>query len=114
MRRTALVIGTLALGVLVLSLAGCTRPLKEQVVGKWKHGQSPAQVEFLKDGTLICALGPVQATGKFTTPDEKHIRTELNGPVGNLLGSQTYTAEVKEKSLILTVGTEPLSFTRVE
>lgn len=110
MRRS---FGTLMSGVLIMVLAGCARPLKEQVLGKWKHTGGPAQIELLKDGTVMYALGPLHATGTFTTPDERHLRTELPGLAGALLGSQTYVARVEKDTLHLTLGTEPLTFTRV-
>ncbi len=106
-------ISTLASGLLITTAVGCARPLQQQVLGKWKHTGSTAQIELLKDGTVIYAFGPLQATGTFTTPDEKHLRTDLRGAVGALLGSQTYEARVGKNTLHLTLGTEPLTFTRV-
>lgn len=114
MGRMWILAGTLMAGLLMWGASGCTRPLKDQVVGKWKHSNSAAQLEFLKDGTVIYALGPLHATGTYATPDEKHIRTEFKGLPAAMLGSQTYEAGVREKQLTLRVGTEPLSFTRVE
>jgi hypothetical protein len=105
--------------VLIL-LAGCSRPLKEQVQGKWKQTNGSIELTFLKDGSVtgsirpVQMLGPVQLSGVYTTPDEQHLKLEFSGVAGSVLGAQVSEARMKDGKLILTLNGQPQEFTRVE
>lgn len=109
MKRWALAIAITT----VAGLTGCSRPLKERIEGKWQHS-SGMTVEFLKDGSFTGSAGPVPLSGRFTTPDEKHVRIEGAGFVGTLLGPQVYEARQEKGSLQLTAGSAQQEFKRVE
>jgi len=104
----------LAIAIAALAgLSGCSRPLKERIEGKWQH-PSGMTVEFLKDGSFTGSAGPVPLSGRYTTPDEKHVRLEGGGFVGGLLGPQVYEAQQEKGSLQLTAGSARQEFKRVE
>lgn len=101
--------------LVVLTLAaGCSRPLKDRLVGKWQETNGHQTVTFLKDGSVVYALGPVQSTGTYSTPDEKHVKFELSGLTGQVFGSPIVEAEMKDGRLVLDLAGKPTEFTRVE
>ena len=100
--------------MIVMALSGCARPLKEQVVGKWRHSSGNMTVEFLKDGSLTGSAGPVPVSGSFTAPDEKHLKIEGSGVLGKLLGAQVYQAGIEKDHLTLTAGAARQEFDRVK
>lgn len=104
---------TLIGAFLVASIVGCNRPLKEQVVGTWKGTDGNSTITFLKDGTCTMSGGPFTVTGKYTTPDEKHLKIELSGIAGNLVGTQVRETEVKDGKLVLTENGKRSEYTRV-
>jgi hypothetical protein len=97
---------------LVVMLSGCSRPLKSQVEGKWRHTSGAMTLEFLKDGSFTGNAGPVPLSGTFTTPDEQHLKLEGAGMAGSLLGPMVYQATVKEDSLSLAAGVVRQEFKR--
>jgi len=98
----------------VLGLAGCGRPLKQRIEGKWQHASGSMTVEFLKDGAFRGSAGPLPISGRYTTPDENHVQIEGSGLVGGLLGPQVYEAHQEKESLHLTAGSIRQEFKRVE
>jgi hypothetical protein len=110
--RNKLISGA-ALGLLLCVCAsGCSQSLRDQVTGKWRHSGGALTVEFLKDGSFTGSAGPIPLSGTYTTPDEKHLKLEGTGFVGDLLGAHTYEAKVENDWLTLTAGTLRQDFTR--
>ena len=97
-----------------LTLAGCKRPLKDQLTGKWRQTNGRWELTFLKDGTLSSAFGPFELTGKWKAPDEKTVVISPQGIVGAVTGDVVCPAELKDGRLNLTIKGMPQEFQRVE
>lgn len=54
-----------------------------------------------------------QITGKYTVPDEKHVKVQSEG-FGKVLGPQIWGAEMKENRLTLDVNGKKTEFSKVE
>ena len=104
--------GILPCLLMLMLAAGCQRPLKEQVVGKWRETNGRLEVTFFKEGTVAASLGPVQASGNYSTPDEEHVKFELSGLAKDLLGAQVAPAKMKDGRLLLTIAGQEREFTR--
>ena len=94
------------------SVAAQQKTLKEQLVGKWQKSDGSGTMTFLKDGTFTLQVGPFPLTGTFSTPDEKHLKIEVSGIAGNLVGTQVRDAEIKDGKLILLNGGNREGYTR--
>jgi hypothetical protein len=99
---------------MALGLSGCARPLKDRVVGRWRHTSGTITLDFLKDGSLGGSAGPVPLSGTYTTPDDKHLKIDGSGVVGKLFGTQVYEAGIEKERLTLTAGASRQEFDRVK
>ena len=106
--------GWLALMVAALAVAGCSRPLKDQLVGRWEPVNGQGEITFLKDGTATLSHGPLQVSGNYTTPDEQHVKVEPSGLAGHLAGTQVWPARIDKGRLTLTINGKPTEFARRE
>jgi len=102
-----------AVAALVL-LAGCARPLKDQVVGDWQRVNGEGKLTFLGDGTISAQGGPLQISGTYTVPDEKHLKVQPSGVLGNIAGAQIWDAEMKDGRLLLTISGSQQEFKKIE
>jgi hypothetical protein len=71
-------------------------------------------VEFLKDGSFTGSAGPLPISGRYATPDERHVRIEGSGLIGSLLGPQVYEAREAQGRLELIAGSNRQEFQRVQ
>ena len=99
--------------LMLVLLAGCAR-LQDRLPGTWKQVNGGWRITFLKDGTVTSGAGPFQVSGKYTTPDEKHVKIEPAGLIGSLAGPQVWDAQMKDGRLLLTINGEKQEFQKVE
>jgi hypothetical protein len=100
--------------MLVPTLTGCKRPLKDQLEGKWRQTNGRWELTFLKDGTLSSAFGPFELTGKWKTPDEKTVVITPQGFLGAAVGDLVCPAEMKDGRLSLNIHSVHQEFQRVD
>lgn len=86
----------LVLMLAMLLLVGCSS--KGAVVGKWQD-QSGQTMTFLNDGTVTTG-GLLNVTGKYSFPDNSHIKIELEG-LWSLAGPQVYEFRIDGGKLVL-------------
>ena len=72
---------------------------EEEIVGKWAGEGS--KIEFKDDGTFAEEVRGDKATGKYSLPDETHLKQEYEGPM-SAVGPVTSAITVKGDTLELT------------
>ncbi|MDJ0911810.1 MAG: pilin [Woeseiaceae bacterium] len=82
-----------------LSVAGCAKSPEDELVGRWYHTNSPLEVEFFSDGTIVFD-GDERVAGDFTVLDESNIRFDLGGTAATT-GPLVVGYEIQGDSLLL-------------
>jgi len=92
LRTTALVLST------ALPLISCDQAPtpKKVIVGKWKATKGKEVLEFFSDGTVSTSGRDGNFAGKFSFPDESHIKLEMGGLAalaGPMVGSYSVSSD---------------------
>ena len=83
--------------LVVISCSG----IKGRLVGQWTSDDQTQTVEFFRDGTVVFRTVGIPVTGRWHVMDERHVRFDLSGPVGALVGTQVAKVTVQEDRLVL-------------
>ena len=90
-------------GILALSsffcLAYTQAPLRETIVGVWKHQKDDVSFVFFNDGTMCFRIPFIQGIseimGKYELIDEKYLKIELDQPYTLESGKPIFTKPQK-------------------
>lgn len=74
---------------------------KRSLVGKWEEIGGKEKMEFRDDGAVTVSSGSMSVSGKYSLPDETHIKLELDGLMA-LAGPQIHAFAIADGVLSLT------------
>ena len=90
------------LGVAACVLVAATTAFaeaEEEILGKWAGDGS--KIEFKEDGTFAEEVRGDKVTGKYSVPDETHLKQEFDGPM-SAVGPVTSVISVDGDTLEMT------------
>ena len=91
-----------AASLVLASTALADKPVKE-IVGKWADSEGVGTLEYKADGTYIEKMGGETMKGKYSFPDDTHIKVEVEGPMA-AAGPMISAITVKGDDMDLTAG----------
>lgn len=71
------------------------------LVGKWEEIGGKEKMEFLEGGAISVTSGSMSASGKYSFPDDAHVKVEFEGFMA-LAGPQIQSFAISDGVLTLT------------
>lgn len=82
-----------------LFVAACSA--KRSLVGKWEEIGGKEKMELLEGGTISVSSGSMSVSGKYSFPDDTHLKVEFEGLMA-LGGPQIQSFAISDGVLTLT------------